>query len=260
MGGGPGQVDYSAANAFLDAYAHNWRDEQRQVVTIDWGEWQWNAWEAGLAGYDAQVQEYFRENRRRFGIAFEDGAEALRRVIATGLSNVVVSTQHFPTMVAQSKRLTAAYAAGQGKKQETHPRPELVDTYVPARNEREQQIVDLWEELLGVVPVGINDNFFELGGNSLIGIDLIARLRKMFQLETLAAHVLYEAPTISKLALYIENGTSTQAVQKRQERGEKRKESQKERMRQMRERKHTSGMGRDRGEDRDEEKTEVGAR
>ncbi len=243
MGGGPGQIDYSAANAFLGAYAQNWKGEKRQVVAIDWGEWQWNAWEAGLAGYDSQVQSFFRENRRKFGIAFEDGTEALKRVLATGLSNMVVSTQNFPTMVAQSKRLTAAYAAGQGRashqNQETHPRPELVDSYIPARNEREQKIVALWEDLLGVIPVGINDNFFELGGNSLIGIDLIARLRKMFQLETLAAHTLYEAPTISKMALYIENGASTQGVQKRLERGEKRRESQKQRMRHIKGEKHS---------------------
>lgn len=234
MGGGPGQIDYSAANAFLGAYAQHWRGEHRQVVAIDWGEWQWNAWEAGLAGYDSLVQSFFKENRRKFGIAFEDGAEALKRALATGLANMVVSTQDFPTMVAQSKRLTAAYAAGQGRashqNQETHPRPELVDSYAPASNEREQKIVELWENLLGVVPVGVNDNFFELGGNSLIGIELITRMRKLFQLETLAAHVLYEAPTISKMALYLENGASTRGVQKRVERGEKRKESLKQRM------------------------------
>jgi len=237
MGGGPGQIDYSAANAFLDAYAQNWRGEGRQVVAIDWGEWQWNAWEDGLAGYDSQIQSFLKENRQKFGIAFEEGAEALKRVLATGVSNVVVSTQNFPALVTESKRLTAAFVAEQGrelrKNQETHPRPALVDSYVPPRNEREQQIVDLWEKLLGIVPVGVNDNFFELGGNSLIGIDLIARLRKMFQLETLAAHVLYEAPTISKMVLYIEQGTSTQKVQKRLERGEKRRESQKQRIRQL---------------------------
>lgn len=234
MGGGPGQIDYSAANAFLDAFAQKWKGENRQVVTIDWGEWQWNAWEAGLSGYDSQVQAFFKENRRKFGITFEDGVEALKRVLATNLSNIVVSTQNFPTMVAQSKRLTAAYAAGQGRttgqNQETHPRPELVDSYIPASNKIEQQMVELWETLLGIIPVGINDNFFELGGNSLIGIDLITRLRKMLQLETLAANVLYEAPTISKMALYIENGASTHKVQKRLERGEKRRESQKQRV------------------------------
>lgn len=237
MGGGPGQIDYSAANAFLGAYAQTCQREGRQTVAIDWGEWQWNAWEAGLTGYDTQIQAFLQENRRKFGITFAEGSEALKRVLATGLSQVVVSTQNFPALVAESKRLTAAYALEQGRaarqNQETHPRPDLLDDYLPARNEKEQQIVALWEELLGIIPVGINDNFFELGGNSLIGIDLIARLRKMFQLEVLAAHVLYEAPTISAMALYLEQGTSTQEARQRLDRGEKRRESQKQRMRQI---------------------------
>jgi acyl transferase domain-containing protein/acyl carrier protein len=237
MGGGPGQIDYSAANAFLGAFAHNCSREGRQTVAIDWGEWQWNAWEAGLTGYDTQIQTFLKENRRKFGIAFAEGSDALKRVLATGLSQVIVSTQNFPALVAESKRLTAAYALEQGRalrqNQETHPRPELLDDYLPARNEKEQQIVALWEELLGILPVGINDNFFELGGNSLIGIDLIARLRKMFQLEVLAAHVLYEAPTISKMLLYLEQGTSAQDAKQRLDRGEKRRESQKQRIRQI---------------------------
>lgn len=237
MGGGPGQIDYSAANAFLGAFAQSWCREGRHTVAIDWGEWQWNAWEAGLTGYDTQIQTFLKENRRKFGIAFEEGSEALKRVLATGLSQVIVSTQNFPALVAESKRLTAAYAVEQGRalrqNQETHPRPELLDAYLPARNEKEQQIVALWEELLGIIPVGINDNFFELGGNSLIGIDLIARLRKMFQLEVLASHVLYEAPTISTMALYLEQGTSAQDAKQRLDRGEKRRESQTQRIRQL---------------------------
>ena len=240
MGGGPGQVDYSAANAFLGAYAQSCSAGDRQTVAIDWGEWQWNAWETGLTGYDSRIQTFLKENRQKFGITFEEGTEALQRVLSTGLSQVIVSTQNFPALLTESKRLTAAYAIEQGRElrqnQETHPRPELIDAYMPARNEKEQQLVALWEELLGIRPVGINDNFFELGGNSLIGIDLIARLRKMFQLEALAAHVLYEAPTISKMLLYLEHGASTQEMNQRIERGEKRRASQRQRMRQARDR------------------------
>jgi acyl transferase domain-containing protein/acyl carrier protein len=231
-GGGPGQIDYSAANAFLGAYAQSQSGKGRQVVTIDWNEWQWNAWEAGLAGFDSEIQSILQEDRRRYGITFAEGIEALERVLATGLPQVIVSSHDFLALVEESKRLTATYILQQKHTlrsvQETHLRPELAESYMPARNEIEQRIVTLWETLLGIAPVGINDNFFELGGNSLTGIDLIARLRKMFQLETLAAHVLYEAPTVSTLALYIGNGKSDQEeVKERLERGEKRRASQK---------------------------------
>ncbi len=234
-GGGPGQIDYSAANAFLDAVAQQAQQQEgRRVFSINWGEWQWNAWEDGLAGYEEGVQAFLRENRQKFGIAFEDGAEALLRVLSSDLAHVVVSTQDFRVIAEQSKSFTAAYLREQEQQaqqtRKAHPRPNLTGSYVPARNELEQQIVAIWEDLLGITPVGINDNFFELGGNSLTGIDLIARLRKKLKLEALASHVLYEAPSVSALAQYISHGKSKEAVKGRVERGEKRKDRLKERV------------------------------
>lgn len=234
-GGGPGQIDYSAANAFLDAVAQQGAQcEGTRVLSINWGEWQWNAWEDGLAGYEAGVQAFLRENRQKFGISFADGAEVLLRLLASDLTHIVVSTQDFRVIAEQSKNFTAANLRNQEQQaqqtRKAHPRPSLAGSYVPARNELEQQIVAIWEDLLGITPVGINDNFFELGGNSLTGIDLIARLRKKLQLEALASHVLYEAPSVGALAQHISNGKSNVAVKGRVERGEKRRDSRKERV------------------------------
>jgi hypothetical protein len=237
-GGGPGQIDYCAANAFLDAYAHSRTGAGQQIVSIDWGEWQWNAWESGLAGYTSEVQSFLKENRQKFGIGFEDGAEALARVLSTNLPHLVVSTQDFRTIAEQSKNFTAATILQQGhdaaQNRTVHARPDLTSTYAPPKNEVEQKIATIWEDLLGITPVGINDNFFELGGNSLSGMDLIARLRRTFNLDTLPSHVLYEAPSVSAMAQYIEQGTNNESVKGRLERGEKRRESLKPRVREGR--------------------------
>ena len=233
-GGGPGQVDYCAANAFLDAYARKHNGQHGMTVAINWGEWQWNAWEAGLAGYDPETQAFFRAYRQRFGIAFEEGAEALRRILASQMSHVVVSTQNFRAMVDISKSYTAATMLQRTQENRqsrpTHARPTLGSEYVAPKSELERRIATFWEELLGITQVGINDNFFELGGNSLVGIDLIGRLRKELNLETLPAYVLYEAPTVATMAHYLEQGKTNEAVEMRFERGEKRRESLKQRM------------------------------
>jgi acyl transferase domain-containing protein len=234
-GGGPGQVDYCAANAFLDAYARQHAAEHGLTVAIDWGEWQWNAWEEGLTGYDAAAQTFFRAHRQEFGISFEEGAEALGRILAYDLPLVVVSTQDFRAVAEVSKQFTAAAMLQRTREshqsQEMHPRPALGSSYTAPGNELEQQIAAVWEDLLGIAPVGMEDNFFELGGNSLTGIDLMARLRKTLQAETLAAHILYEAPTVSALARYVERGHAAVAVEEWQDRSERRRAGVRQRVR-----------------------------
>ena len=68
----------------------------------------------------------------------------------------------------------------------------------------EKYLCDVWMEVLGVAAVGRNDDFFEIGGDSLTGLRIINRLR-----ETLGEHVslvvMFEAPTVFKLAKLLEN-------------------------------------------------------
>src|SRR5437660_9991655 len=89
------------------------------------------------------------------------------------------------------------------QKRAVHPRPNLGSSYIAPKHEAERKIAAIWEELLGISQVGTKDNFFELGGNSLIGIDLIGRLRKEFAIETIPTYVLYEEPTVSAMAEYL---------------------------------------------------------
>jgi amino acid adenylation domain-containing protein len=88
-----------------------------------------------------------------------------------------------------------------------HTRPELGHTYTAPRNETELKIVDIWQQFLGIEQVGIHDNFFELGGDSLIAVQLLAKLRETLQTD-LSAHSLLKAPTIAALAEFIEKTTS----------------------------------------------------
>lgn len=233
--GGPGQVDYCAANSFLDAYAHQQQRNIGLTVAIDWGEWQWNAWEDGLGGYDATSQDFFKENRRTFGISFSEGTEALMRVLAAQLSHVVVATQDFGMLIELGKTFTTSAVLQLTREQQQdrvmHPRPTLGSSYVPAKNDLERQIVTLWEELLGVTPIGINDNFFELGGNSLTGVDLIARMKKTLSLENLPAYVLYEAPSVGALARHVEQRKVDAGIEGQKERGARRREGLRQRMR-----------------------------
>ncbi|WP_432401626.1 amino acid adenylation domain-containing protein [Wukongibacter sp. M2B1] len=55
--------------------------------------------------------------------------------------------------------------------------------YVAPRDETEEKLAVLWQEILGVERVGINDNFFEIGGHSLKATNLVSRIHKEFNVE-----------------------------------------------------------------------------
>ena len=113
VGGGPGQVDYCAANAFLDAFAQARTRPDRPVVSIDWAEWRWNAWESSMAGLPAPVVSLLRQTRERLGIDFAGGMDAMERVLNARLPSVVVSPSDFAAMVAISETYTVDLLLGQ---------------------------------------------------------------------------------------------------------------------------------------------------
>jgi acyl-coenzyme A synthetase/AMP-(fatty) acid ligase/acyl carrier protein len=75
-------------------------------------------------------------------------------------------------------------------------------SYVAPRNETEQLLAEIWQELLDVKAVGIYDNFFELGGNSLQVIRLTSSIRKKFQVE-IAVRTFFQLATLELLARFI---------------------------------------------------------
>lgn len=90
---------------------------------------------------------------------------------------------------------------------------QLAADYVAPRTELERQIAELWTEVMGVEKVGVNDNFFELGGHSILAIQVIARLRKILQIE-LPVTALFELPTVADFTNRIETlQWATQAMQ-----------------------------------------------
>ncbi|HEX8148210.1 MAG TPA: amino acid adenylation domain-containing protein [Pyrinomonadaceae bacterium] len=75
-------------------------------------------------------------------------------------------------------------------------RPELGTAYAAPRNEVEEALAAIWENVLGVERVGIHDNFFDLGGDSILSIRVLAlakerginfSLQQLFQCQTVGA-------------------------------------------------------------------------
>jgi hypothetical protein len=83
-----------------------------------------------------------------------------------------------------------------------HTRPELEEPWVGARTPTEERLVQIWEEILNVRPVGIHDNFFDLGGHSLAAARVVSRVIRRLQLE-MPLKALFDSPTVAEMALVI---------------------------------------------------------
>ena len=88
------------------------------------------------------------------------------------------------------------------------PAPDTENTlrdnvFISPRNPVEERLAAILAPLLGLDKVSMEDNFFLLGGHSLLGTQLIARVRDAFGIE-LTLRTLFDAPTVSKLAAQIE--------------------------------------------------------
>ena len=83
--------------------------------------------------------------------------------------------------------------------------------YMAPRTELERRLVEVWEKMLGVRPIGIKDNFFELGGHSLLDARLVAEVERRLGI-TLPLATIYHTRTIENLAKMIERKQSADAT------------------------------------------------
>ncbi len=197
--GGVGTVDYCAANAFLDAFAQYSRSKTgTNVLSINWDTWL----DTGMAINTASEQ-----SEEQTGMRASQAVEAFVRILSSSpLPQMVVSARDLPTLYQHYQHLKASSVLKRLEEKRmmrvAHPRPALASVYVGPRNDVEQTIADIWQQILGIENIGISDNFFELGGNSLVALQLMSRIIETFNVEP-PLDKFFEAPRISDLALQI---------------------------------------------------------
>ena len=207
--GGFSQIDYAGANAFLDAFSH-YRNSRKGAFTlsIDWGAWQ-AVGMAANAEFPEKLQE-LRASGLQKGILPEEGADAFTRLLGSVLPKVLVSPTDFLNLLERyagkqdiDGELLSQFETAVTSKSK-HPRPKLSSNYVSPRNDVEQQLADIWQDLLGIEQIGIDDNFFELGGDSLLALQVISRVYKLFHTE-LSIDSLFSMPTVASISKQIKS-------------------------------------------------------
>ncbi|MBE7384656.1 MAG: SDR family oxidoreductase [Leptolyngbya sp. SIO1E4] len=223
-----GQVGYNAANEFLDSFVYYKQRISRRskfTVTINWDDWE----EVGMSVNLKSKEKYsvYQEHMSTVSsISPPKGIEILQRVLDTSsplLSRVIISTQDLDqTIKVMSQAVEMLFQ--KTIEVQKYPRPQLSNDYIAPRNETEQKLADVWQNLLGIEHIGINDNFFELGGDSLLGVRIISELNKVFNLNFSATKI-YESPNINSMAkaLLPEEPEKTVTLERRLARGQRRR-------------------------------------
>ncbi|MDZ8237959.1 MAG: SDR family oxidoreductase [Nostoc sp. ChiQUE01a] len=192
--GGLGLTSYSAANIFMDAYAHKYNQTNLfPCISVNWDTWQ---------SEDGDIEDLtVGVALEKLRMTWKEGIDVFRRVLClTKTPQIVVSAGELQPRIEQW--IKRQFLQNNADALSFHSRRNLQNDYVPASNKVEQIVAKAWQKVLGIEKIGIYDNFFDLGGSSLIGVEVISQLQK-----ELNTHIpiisIYERPTISSLAEFL---------------------------------------------------------
>lgn len=169
--GGVGQLDYAAAGAALDAFAHHRSADLESTVrtTVDWDVWR----ESGMA-LRAPASDVRHQAHLAVGLTTAEAERVFDRVLGSGLPHLLVST----TDLRESETFYAPPRL---------PMAEVAATPAPADPATEEDpaalLAGLLCEWLGVEDLDPAESLYDLGADSLTMLDLIGAVKQHFGVE-----------------------------------------------------------------------------
>nr|WP_226887786.1 non-ribosomal peptide synthetase [Paenibacillus polymyxa] len=208
--GGPGQSDYTAANAYLDAFAE-WRNHSgRRTLAINWAPWQ----EVGMA-FEHEVD--FQESLFQ-ALSTQEGLAALEQLLLHPVPRVIVGGLNYAQVAAldsaaipfgfshemraildRHRRLLHDHAvtSSAAVRRPVQLRGRATEQY----SSSEKVIASIWAEVLGLDELNIYDSFYELGGDSLIASKMVGQMNQSLSKKVDMSDI-FNYMTVSELALY----------------------------------------------------------
>lgn len=218
MTGVPGQSDYTAANAFLNAFS----EYRKEAVAINWPGWT----EVGMAADFDVTDEYTIIH----SIKTEEALEYFKTIVESGESTIIpgkinmdflakiednvdfVLETRIKGKLEKHKRNIVAKQSGDSKTTSTTAKDvEIKGKSTDELTEVEKNLGIIWSQVLGADEIDIYDSFQEMGGDSIMATHLLKAIEGVYH-GTIDITDIFSHPTIEQMAAYIEEKIGVNAT------------------------------------------------
>lgn len=194
--GSPGQINYTAGNAFLDALGAHRRSRQLPTLVMNWGPWG----EIGLATHSGNRGEAIWRRRGTEYIKPNEAIRLLDESIRLNLDHAGITITNWQKFAEQFHRLPPFYSAlasvshtNQTKLEDMRSR--LLNSDIASRAIIVNEILCIIvKELLGIdEEIEKNKPLNEFGLDSLIAVELINQIEYIFKIRISAMEIIQGA-------------------------------------------------------------------
>jgi NADPH:quinone reductase-like Zn-dependent oxidoreductase/acyl carrier protein len=214
--GSPGQANYAAGNAFLDALAQHRQGLGLPAMSVNWGPWE----EAGMAARTEEGRRDVWAARGLHTIGSQPGLALLGRLLQAGQTQPLVAAVDWPRFLsllpgAGGAALFEAMRSGSGPASPPaaagrRRREQLLQELrkAPGRKRKSILVARVSEELRAVLglqpaePIDPRQGLSTLGMDSLMAVELRSRLQEAFGC-ALPATLAFEHPTVEAVAEFL---------------------------------------------------------
>lgn len=224
----PGQGDYTAANSFLDSFAALRSRKGKRTIAINWPAWK----ETGMAAdygiregdtpvlsvSTAKALRYFEEilgsQTQRVmpgelnSLKLVKSKEGLRFRLSDQIEGVL--EKHKARLVSDNKQKVL-----EESNEKTHIKGRVEESY----NDTEGRMAQIWSNVLGLEEIDIFDSFSSLGGDSMMAIQLLKEVNKIFE-GAIDISDVFSYPSVQQMSAYIDEKLGITKAEKKASREE----------------------------------------
>lgn len=210
--GGAGQSDYTAANAYLNAFAQYGRAQNKPILSIAWPAWSETGMAVDYAVSDAQV--LFESLDNHSAISY------LNDIITYRLSNVVPGKLNYSMlsemvdelpilMMPSIKKAVERQKKKQKNKGGARRKLDQSEVLIVGKasedfTETEKTVAYIYAGVMDLDEIDIYENFNALGGNSMTATEILKVLNEYFD-NMLDVSDVFSYPTAFEMAEYIDS-------------------------------------------------------